>query len=345
MTALPQLLEQGQLLAISLQKALVGAAESEAPNTISDYLRSCHRDDTRIYSNEIPGAQMAIYKRISEEDSPAIAGLCNQLALVKLSIERLQSEQFVTLPQPIQQLTRNWFGQIYADLATRDPQDYDLQQEQGPRLDDLKRDFAVCTGRAIPAGGAWVVEKRRLVGEKLFSNSGLSSDSKARPAGQAMYRALKRTADNAGILAPMSSLRSHWYQLKGRYADYLVIHTADRYRRYFSEKYLDEAYRNIALLLRQDTNLQGLYRSSWFLDPKVIEIEPKLVFLSNTPVQHGALHGPLKRLEDTELAKVLKHSNRRASAYEQGDYEPWSWAYLWLSKDLLNWAEHQAEGN
>ena len=345
MTAVSQLLEQGLQLESSLKNGLTEARGCEAIYSTSDYLRSCHHDDTRLYSNEIPEAQMVLFRKISEEHGPAIALLYNQLALAQLSMQRLRSEVFGTLPEPIQQLTRNWIGRVYADLAIRDPQSYDLQQIRSPSLDDLKRDFAVCTGRATPVGGAWVAERRKLVEDRLFDHSGRVGRNNASAGGRAMYRALKRMASVAGILEPITRLRNNWYQLRGRYTDYLVIHTANRYRRYFSEKYLNEAYHNIALLLQQDTSLQGLYRSSWFLDPKVIEIDPKLAFLSRIPIQNGALYGPLKRLEGTELDNALKHSKSRKSAYDQGDYEPWSWAYLWLSTDLLDWAQHGAAVN
>jgi len=338
MATLQHLLEQAQRLEYILGEQLIEQFGSERPVTTDAYLRSCVHHDTRAYSNEIPKSQARLASKISSEYSPAAAGIYNQLALVQLSIERLRSEEFVMLPEPIQKLTSAWFEQIYADIAARDVESYDLDQLQDNILDDLKRDFAVCSGRALPVGGAWVVERRKLVGEKLVASSPGSSDKTIRSKRRTLYRALKKIANRAGLLEPLISFRNHWYQLTGRYADYLVIHTAGRYRRYFSEKYLNEAYKNIALLLLQDNALMGLYRSSWFLDPAVIEMEPKLAFLSRTPVENGALYGPREALEGESLGNALKHSQKRKAAYDRGDYIPWSWAYVWYRKDMLDWA-------
>ncbi len=219
---------------------------------------------------------------------------------------------------------------------------YDLLSPEGRYLDDLKMDFAVCTGRATPVGGAWIVEHRRLVREKLFNDTvhrGVAGAEKK----SSFYESVKQLASRLGMLDSLINLRGKWYSLTGRYGDYLVIHTANRYRRYFSDKHLDSAYRNIALLLRQDSKLLGLYRSSWFLDPKVVEMEPKLSFLARTPIQQGAIYGPVKAIEDRDIEAVLRRSPVRTAAYDRGDYHPWKWGYLWGREELLAWSGQDAQ--
>ncbi len=326
--------------AAALTQQLDSASDVLERFPLQHYIQFCEDHDSTHYACELPKSQVNYLRRVDQAYDGETACVYNQATLLQLSLKLLGTTRLLQLPSELLQLTLQWIERVHQDTSKQETAYYDALTPDGRQLDNLKRDFAVCTGRALPVGGAWIVERRRLVDEKLFTDTGPSAmPGQATMPGR--YARLKRLAEQYGARDFLIVLRNRWYVLTGHYNNYLVIHTADRYRRLFSEKHLHKAYLNIALLLQSEADLVGLYRSSWFLDPKVIEMEPKLAFLSATPVNNGARYGPCKPITGKDIDAVLNRSRVRAAAYERGEYQPWAWAYLWRRADLLAWAERE----
>lgn len=328
--------------AATLTQQLESVSDVLALFPLQHYVQLCEYHDSTNYACDLPKPQVNYLHRVDAAYDSDTACAYNQLALLQLSLNLVDKTCFLDLPTELQQLTLQWLERVLEDVGKQETGYYDALSPDARQLDNLKRDFAVCAGRALPVGGAWIVERRHLVYEKLFTDRRPSAIS-VQTATSGPYARVKSLVQKCGARDFLIAMRKRWYALNGRYKNYLVIHTADRYRRLFSERQLRGAYLNIALLLQSEEDLVGLYRSSWFLDPQVVAMEPKLAFLSATPVSNGARYGPCKPITGKDVDALLSRSRVRAAAYERGDYQPWAWAYLWRRAELLAWAERETQ--
>ena len=128
--------------------------------------------------------------------------------------------------------------------------------------------------------------------------------------------------------------------LFNQYDLYVLIHTAFREQHKFTAKYMAQGYQNIAELLELRKELTGVYRASWFLDPALKKISPRLAFLWEVPCSHGA---KLYYLGLNDTNKAFFRAQKRKEAYERGEYNPRSYAYIWRRDDLMAWAKQFSE--
>lgn len=116
------------------------------------------------------------------------------------------------------------------------------------------------------------------------------------------------------------------------------IHLDTRYLDDFNESGWDECYLNIAELLKNYPSIRGMIGTSWFYDPKLLEISPQIAYLQKRPLERGAYsisHGA--GLIDIERA--ISKSQTRRKLYEEGEYKPRCYSLLWPRNELLNWSE------
>jgi len=128
----------------------------------------------------------------------------------------------------------------------------------------------------------------------------------------------------------------------GEHQLYVVIHTADRERHKFTPKHMTRGYHYIAELLTLRTDLKGVYRASWFLDPALEKISPRLVFLRKLPCDNGA---ELTYLGINNEGKALEAAPARQLAYARGDYIPRTFAYHWQRSELIAWSNSVPDGS
>jgi len=82
--------------------------------------------------------------------------------------------------------------------------------------------------------------------------------------------------------------------------------------------------------------------TSWFYDPQLLAISPRLAYLQTTPLAHGAFlvrHG--SGAIHTELATATSPT-RRALA-EKGSYIPVCYSLVWPRAELVRWASLRPE--
>lgn len=117
---------------------------------------------------------------------------------------------------------------------------------------------------------------------------------------------------------------------------FLEIHTHDPWvPDYFNEKGWEETYRLAAMVLEAMPKVKGMVGSSWFYDPQLDEISPRLSYLRDSPVKGGA-----KILEvgvdDQSIRLAISKSKSRRELYESGRYSPVVHALVWSRRDLLS---------
>ena len=272
---------------------------------------------------------------IRAEHGQAALALYHKLSLCRLmadTLAKLDSDQY---PNSILKEYGTWFKRITEDFSSQPDSYYNLNG----RLWPLRKDIGVCSGRSIPVGGAWVIETRLVARRALIRRAKpLQPEKYAKPTYG--FGALRKTLSDilwqTRIYPSDRRVSQAIRRFRGDHDLCFVIHTIERNIQDFNSGQMDLAYRNIASLLEKDRNVWGVYRSSWFLDPALIEISPSMAFLSQIPMSNGAelYYGGLCSADDIRKAVLL--SPERSQLYKSGEYVPRNYSYFWPRQRLID---------
>lgn len=122
---------------------------------------------------------------------------------------------------------------------------------------------------------------------------------------------------------------------------WLQNHTESRWLDDFNPEGWDRMWRTAAALLQTRPGLAGAMGASWFYDPQLETVSPRLNYLRADPVAGGAwlVHqGP--GAGHTERATAT--SPTRRALLEAGEYTPTSWLLAWPRGKLIRWADQPA---
>ena len=128
-----------------------------------------------------------------------------------------------------------------------------------------------------------------------------------------------------------------YFLIKGYYA-WLQIHTESRYLNDFNEHGWDRCYLRVAELLEQKKDITGMVGTSWFYDPQLLEISPRIAYLQKRPFERGAFflrHGTQR----SDVVNAIKTSETRRRMYQDGKYIPVCYSMLWPRNELISWAK------
>lgn len=115
------------------------------------------------------------------------------------------------------------------------------------------------------------------------------------------------------------------------------IHADSRHLEEFTPQGWLASYRRIADLLNSRPDVKGLVGTSWFYDPAVLHISPRLSYLHEVPLANGASlvkHGH----SDEDARRATATSATRRSAVDRGSYHPRSYSMVWPREALTQWA-------
>lgn len=127
-----------------------------------------------------------------------------------------------------------------------------------------------------------------------------------------------------------------WLLARG-WREWLEVHTDNRDVSDFSPEGWNQTWLAIAGLLERYPGLVGGFGSSWFYDPPLAKISPRLAYLREVPLKHGAflVHQGTGEIHTQRAA--AKSATRRAMI-ESGEYTARSWLLVWPRRQLLKWA-------
>lgn len=152
---------------------------------------------------------------------------------------------------------------------------------------------------------------------------------------------LRRSAGFIGRLVRVGELGRAFDLMAGGEGDWLQIHTDIRNVADFNPDGWDRCYSRIADLLAGRPHIAGMLGISWFYDPQLCEISPRLSYLQHRPLQNGAFRVRLKASAlDAQRAGAVSPTRRRL--IEAGAYRPVCYALFWPRRELLRWA-HRIE--
>ena len=177
--------------------------------------------------------------------------------------------------------------------------------------DILLKDMALCRQKMFPAG-AQVVEPASGFHRALLIRGGFGQ----------FFSVMK--------LLIRSSGHADWYQ----------IHTHLEEREEFIPDGWDRCYLRLAHMMERHPHIRGMYGGSWFYDPALAMVSPRLTYLRTRPQENGAV---VCYSNDDPHGGALATSDTRRALYEKGQYLPKAYALIWPRAPLLAWARRYAD--
>lgn len=118
---------------------------------------------------------------------------------------------------------------------------------------------------------------------------------------------------------------------------WLRIHTEERYIDDFNEQGWNSCYYRISELLMKFFEVKGVVGTSWFYDPSLINISPRLAYLQRVPLDNGAfmIH---HRTSHIDIVRATLKSKTRKKLFEDGIYNPKCCSIIWPRDNLIIWA-------
>ena len=134
----------------------------------------------------------------------------------------------------------------------------------------------------------------------------------------------------------MSTLKFIKFLFYNERKSYYYVHTHTPILSNFSEQGWEQSYKQLANMLKENSHIKGVIRSSWFFDPKIKEISPRLAYLRDLPIKNGAkifAGGP------DDSGNALSKSRSRRELFDSGQYKPMIYLLIWPREALIKWAE------
>ena len=145
-------------------------------------------------------------------------------------------------------------------------------------------------------------------------------------------------------MALRGALSNGWAALRSGGPPWYRLHVDSRSLDDFNEAGWDRCYLRIAEMLIRDPRVKGVVGTTWFFDPQIVTISPRLAYLQTRPLRHGAFllpHGPSAM--DTENATSKSETRRRL--YQEGRYLPMCYSMIWPRSPLIAWAQSEGGGD
>lgn len=174
------------------------------------------------------------------------------------------------------------------------------------------RDMRMVSGLTVPAG-AQIVDLRCKLPTSLYRYRGIREN----------LRCLSFVTLHLGGLGPL-----------------LRIHTDTRNLLDFNQSGWDDCYVRIGELMKLMPEVKGMVGTSWFYDPQLAYVSPRLAYLRSVPLLGGAfLHidGP----GEIHTQRAITRSPTRKQMYLDGKYLPVCATLVWARKDMIRWASEK----
>ena len=119
---------------------------------------------------------------------------------------------------------------------------------------------------------------------------------------------------------------------------WLEVHTESRELSDFNEAGWDRAWATAAEICKRRPEMAGMLGSSWFYDPPLEQISPRLAYLRLNLLKHGAFmvhQGP----GEIHTRRAATSSPTRAALIEAGEYTARSWIVAFPRAALIKWGD------
>ncbi len=157
------------------------------------------------------------------------------------------------------------------------------------------------------------------------------------PAGAQVVETSSGYGINQGINSNLlASIKFAWLALKqGGTRGYYQIHTHTPELSEFNPDGWNQCYLRIAQMLEQNPDIKGIFGGSWFYDPQLKDISPRLMYLQQVPLDNGASSF---FTGNDHSGNAINKSKTRLDLHKQGKYTPKSYLLIWPRAAMIRWA-------
>lgn len=260
--------------------------------------------------HNIPRAFHATSAAIELEVGSTAVELYHKLVIAVLIVHFYEQPRRKLIPASVASQYDVEFRRILAQFDTNPSGFYTCEN------DLFMKDLGICRGKLIPCGAELVDE---------FSG------------------VPRRITVRAGAKQFISAL---WFftARSGGFRPFYELHMDPRARREFTSEGWDRCFLRVADLLEMNAEIKGVFGSSWWYDPEVERITPRIRYLRQRPLENGA---SIFRMGSDQAAVInaTSFSRLRREKYATGEYVPTNYLMVWGRDDLLRWSKRsRAEG-
>lgn len=121
---------------------------------------------------------------------------------------------------------------------------------------------------------------------------------------------------------------------------WLQNHTESRHLVDFTPEGWDQCWATAADICRSRPGVAGMMGASWFYDPQLETVSPRLAYLRADPVRHGAwvVHQGSSPIHSERASAT---SPTRRQMIQTGEYTPHGWLLAWPRRALIRWADER----
>lgn len=259
----------------------------------------------RTHYKHFPADCQALVDQTAQRHGPQAVAALLAVSIWQGLVDVLGSGRWTSLPARVQGHQARQFERLLA----QQPGD---GQWQALSDDGFHKDFGLATLR-LYAAAAQLVDPRCGLARSIVWRAGVAG----------LAPAMRMVADLRGF-GPM-----------------LQIHTHTAYLAEFNEEGWNECYRTCAELYQLHPECLGMFGGSWFYDPALPAISPRLAYLSEIPVAGGA-HRVLAETQGDFVQDAIATSPSRRKLFEAGSYHPRSFILAWSRSSQQRWAAGHA---
>jgi hypothetical protein len=301
-------LDQLDQLIETTQKDIFGSIlpHSEAQQ-IDRYMNSIHAYPEAVPYKYISSKTEEICNRIEGLYSRPALEAFHKFLLLKLIKKNVNVEK-TDLPKDIISLYKINFNRITREIETN--------QYKGSYLysnDKYCKDIAICSMRMIP------------IGARKIHISALP----------------KRFLFKKGISQLVEGSSFVVYKLKG-FKPLYEMHTDSKDPDLLSEFNpvgFTKSYLLVAELLKRHTDIKGLFATSWFYDPQLETISPRLSYIRRMIFENGGKCFFVGS-DDQAIKNSTQKSMTRRKLYQEGKYLPTNYLIIWPRNKIIEWAKN-----
>jgi hypothetical protein len=225
------------------------------------------------------------------------------LTLIEQFEKRLSDRK---IPQSIIELFYSEFSRIMDHLVLC-PKGYYLMSNK-----QFLCDLAICRLKIYPCGPVLIDEMSGIPRSLLINNG------------------LKQLLTGAIFFM----FKAHGFQ------PFYELHMHVSQRKNFNAEGWLASYRKIAELLELNSNVRGVSCASWWYDPQLETISPRLAYLRNIPYENGAKIFYVQA-DKTAVYGAIDKSESRRQLFKAGTYIPKIYMMIWPRQALSSWANKQ----
>ncbi|MFV0276498.1 MAG: hypothetical protein ACK5HY_04845 [Parahaliea sp.] len=263
------------------------------------YAALYHLPEKGSYSR-LPEPLLAAAAKLNRQSSTLCEAYNRYLMVARLEVLAQQNPGSLTLPDSVTALLERQRQRIASLLASPPPGYLSLD------FDPFLKDLAITIGQFIPLGAEFALPDAGIP-RNLLLRGGFAQ-----------------------------RLRFGWFMLRqhGCLQGYLELHAHPLDLGSFNPEGWSTTLDNLAALLRANPGIPGAFSTSWFLDPQLQTISPRLAYLREMSLTSGAslfLVGE----DPSGNSGALQRSPTRKRLFASGQYIPRIYTRIWERKRLL----------